>query len=70
MVCNLQIISIMKSLDIIILLKKTTTKGKNLNVRELASALCVSTSSISESLERCRIAQLVIGFVLIFKLNV
>ena len=49
----------MKSLDIIILLKKITTKGRNLNVRELASALCVSPSSISESLERCRIAQLV-----------
>ena len=49
----------MKPQDIIILLKKTTSLGKNLNVRELASSLNISTSNVSESLERCKIAQLI-----------
>ena len=49
----------MKPLDIIVLLKKITNQGRELNVRGLATSLCVSPSSISASLERCRIAQLV-----------
>ena len=49
----------MKPLDVVVLLKKITEQGRVLNVRGLATSLCVSPSSISESLERCRIAQLV-----------
>ena len=48
----------MKSYDIIILLKKTTPKGQNLSCRGLAESLGISVSSVSEGLERCKKAQL------------
>lgn len=48
----------MKPQDILILLKKTTSKGHNLSCRKLAESLGMSASSVSESLERCRKAQL------------
>ena len=48
----------MKPRDIVILLKKMTTKGRNLSCRGLAESLGISASSVSESLERCRKAQL------------
>lgn len=49
----------MKSQDILILLKKLTSKGQSLSCRKLAEALGMSASSVSESLERCRQVQLV-----------
>ena len=49
----------MKPQDIVILLKKLTTSGKNLSCRGLAESLGISASSVSESLERCKKAQLV-----------
>jgi len=48
----------MKSQDIVILLKKTTSKGQNLSCRGLAKSLGMSASSVSESLERCKNAKL------------
>ena len=49
----------MKEQDIVILLKKLTSKGRNLSVRKLAEELNMSASSVSESLERSKKAQLV-----------
>ena len=49
----------MKPQDIVILLKKLTFEGKNLSCRGLATSLGISASSVSESLERCKKAQLV-----------
>lgn len=53
------IYSRMKEQDIFILLKKLTSRGQSLSVRKLAKELSMSASSVSESLERCRRAQLV-----------
>lgn len=49
----------MKEQDLVILLKKLTTKGSNLSIRKLAEELGMSASSVSESLERSKQAQLV-----------
>ena len=49
----------MKPQDIVVLLKKITSQGKALSVRKIAVELNLSASSVSESLKRCRIAQLV-----------
>ena len=49
----------MKEQDVVILLKKLTSKGRNLSVRKLAEELKMSASSVSESLERSKKAQLV-----------
>ena len=49
----------MKEQDIVILLKKLTSKGRNFSVRKLAEELNMSASSVSESLERSKKAQLV-----------
>lgn len=49
----------MKEQDLVILLKKLTSKGKTLSVRKLAEELSMSASSVSESLERSKQAQLV-----------
>lgn len=49
----------MKEQDLVILLKKLTVKGSNLSVRKLAEELGMSASSVSESLERSKQAQLV-----------
>lgn len=49
----------MKPQDIVILLKKLTTKGRSLSCRGLAETLGMSPSSVSESLERSKRAQLV-----------
>ena len=49
----------MKEQDLVILLKKLTPKGRNLSLRKLAEELGMSASSVSESLERSKKAQLV-----------
>ena len=49
----------MKEQDLVILLKKLTSKGRNLSLRKLAEELGMSASSVSESLERSKKAQLV-----------
>ena len=43
----------------VILLKKLTSKGRALSLRKLAEELGMSASSVSESLERSKKAQLV-----------
>ena len=49
----------MKEQDLVILLKKLTSKGRYLSLRKLAEELGMSASSVSESLERSKKAQLV-----------
>ena len=49
----------MREQDIVILLKKLTSKGRNLSVRKLSEELGMSASSVSESLERSKKAQLI-----------
>ena len=49
----------MKPQDLVVLLKKLTSVGSGLSVRKLAPELGMSLSSVSESLERCKKAQLV-----------
>lgn len=49
----------MRPQDIAILLKIITLKGKEWNNIELATALKISPSEISEALNRCRIARLI-----------
>ena len=49
----------MKEQDLVILLKKLTSKGRELSLRKLAEELGMSASSVSESLERSKKAQLV-----------
>ena len=49
----------MKPQDIVVLLKKLTTSGQSLSCRKLAESLGMSASSVSESLERCKKAQLI-----------
>lgn len=49
----------LKRQDIVILLKKMTLTGKMLSGNKIAESLGVSTSSVSVSLERCRISGLV-----------
>ncbi|MBO7489890.1 MAG: hypothetical protein J6T88_06405 [Bacteroidales bacterium] len=49
----------MKAQDIVILLKKITSQGRILSDRGVAESLGISASSVSESMERCRKAQLV-----------
>ena len=49
----------MKEQDLVVLLKKITSKGRELSIRKLAEELGMSASSVSESLERSKKAQLV-----------
>lgn len=49
----------MKEQDLVILLKKLTSKGRELSLRKIAEELGMSPSSVSESLERSKKAQLV-----------
>ena len=49
----------MRPQDVVILLKKLTTSGKNMLSKQLSESLHISPSEISESLERSRIANLV-----------
>lgn len=49
----------MKTQDLFILLKKLTSYGKNLPACRIAEELGMSASAVSESLERCKQAQLV-----------
>lgn len=49
----------MRPQDIVVLLKKTTSEGKDMLNKDLAISLGISASEISEALERCRIANLV-----------
>lgn len=49
----------MRPQDVVILLKKTTSAGKDLLNKDIASSLKISASEVSEALERCRIAKLV-----------
>lgn len=49
----------MRPQDIVVLLKKITSEGKDMLNKDLAVSLGISASEISEALERCRIASLV-----------
>ena len=49
----------MKPQDLLIILKKMTRDGKGLSCRGLAASLGMNPSSVSESLERSKKAQLV-----------
>lgn len=49
----------MRPQDVVILLKKTTTLGKSMLNKQLAESLNISSSEISESLERSRLANLI-----------
>ncbi len=49
----------MKPQDVVVLLKKITSQGRNLSYRAMAETLGMSVSCVSESMERCRKAQLV-----------
>lgn len=49
----------MKPQDLLVLLKKMTQDGKDLSYRGLAASLGMNPSSVSESLERSKNAQLV-----------
>lgn len=51
----------LRPLDILVLLKKITSSGCSMSYRELSSSLLVSLSSISDSLSRSCVAQLVDG---------
>ena len=51
--------TILKPQDFLVLLKKMTTQGKNLTAYKLAEELGISASSVGESLERSKKAQLV-----------
>ena len=48
----------MKGQDIVVLLKKMTSEGKNMSCRQLAANLGMSVSTVSESLQRSKKAQL------------
>ncbi len=50
---------IMRPQDIVILLKKTTPEGRNMNGKELSKSLGISAAEISMAMERNRQAQLV-----------
>lgn len=50
---------VLKPQDVVILLKRITSSGRNMTMSSLAEALVISQSEVSESLERCRIAKLV-----------
>lgn len=49
----------MKEQDLLVLLKRMTSKGRSLSLRKLAEEVGMSPSSLSESLERSKKAQLV-----------
>lgn len=49
----------MKPQDLLVILKKMTRDGRNLSCRGLAASLGMNPSSVSESLERSKRAQLV-----------
>lgn len=49
----------MREQDLVVLLKKLTSKGRELSLRKLAEELGMSASSVSESLKRSKKAQLV-----------
>ena len=49
----------MRPQDIVILLKKTTPEGRNMNGKELSKSLGISAAEISMAMERNRQAQLV-----------
>lgn len=49
----------MRPQDIVVLLKKMTSSGRYMSCRGLAESLGMSASSVCESLERCRVGQLI-----------
>lgn len=49
----------MKEQDLVVLLKKLTSRGRSLSLRKIAEELGMSTSSVSISLKRSAMAQLV-----------
>lgn len=51
--------SVMRPLDVVILLKKITPEGRTMNGKQLAESLGISASEVSVAMERNRIAQLV-----------
>ena len=50
---------VLKPQDFLVLLKKITSQGKSLTAYKLAEEIGISASSVGESLERCKAAQLV-----------
>ncbi|MCQ2335401.1 MAG: hypothetical protein MJZ89_06150 [Paludibacteraceae bacterium] len=48
----------MRSQDIVVLLKKTTSLGQDMSARKLADSLFISVSTVSECLKRSQVAQL------------
>lgn len=50
---------VLKPQDFLVLLKKMTSQGKSLTAYKLAEEIGISASSVGESLERCKAAQLV-----------
>lgn len=50
---------IMRPQDVMILLKKLTPEGRNMNGKELSDSLGISAAEISMAMERNRVAQLV-----------
>lgn len=50
---------LMRPQDVVILLKKLTPEGRNMNGKELSESLGISAAEISMAMERNRVAQLV-----------
>lgn len=50
---------VMRPLDVVILLKKITPSGLNMNGKQLAESLGISAAEVSIAMERNRVAQLV-----------
>lgn len=49
----------MRPQDVVILLKKVSSVGRNITNAQIAKELGISASEVSEALERCRIARMV-----------
>ncbi len=49
----------MRPQDVVILLKKVSSVGRNITNAQIAKELGISASEVSEALERCRIARMI-----------
>ena len=49
----------MRPQDIVVLLKKMTSSGRQMLNKDIAASLGISPAEISDAMERCRISQLV-----------
>ncbi|MDE7462519.1 MAG: hypothetical protein K2M88_05090 [Muribaculaceae bacterium] len=52
-------LSSMRPQDVVILLKKVSSVGRNITNAQIAKELGISASEVSEALERCRIARMI-----------